>query len=133
MSPPLLAPVRPALRALVETVVPEARTLEPPEWDELEGLIDDAIRPRGASVARQIRTFLRLVEWLPVARYGRRFSGLDPERRRRVLTRLERHPIQLLRAGTWGVRTLAFLGYYGRPAARAAIGYRPDPRGWEAA
>ena len=40
-------------------------------------------------------------------------------------------PLLLLRRGFWGLRTLIFMGYYGRDAARDAIGYRADPRGWE--
>ena len=51
---------------------------------------------------------------------------------RDCLTYLQDHPVQLIRAGFWGLRTLAFLGYYGQPETRAAIGYGPDARGWEA-
>jgi hypothetical protein len=32
----------------------------------------------------------------------------------------------------WGLRTLFLLGYYSRPAAAREIGYRADPRGWDA-
>ena len=37
-----------------------------------------------------------------------------------------------VRRGFWGLRTLVFMGYYARPEAAAAIGYRADVRGWEA-
>src|SRR2546422_3095313 len=44
---------------------------------------------------------------------------------------IERAPLLLMRRGLWGLRTLAFMGYYGRPAAAREIGYRADPRGWD--
>ncbi len=65
-------------------------------------------------------------------RYLRRFTRLDVERRARVLRRLETHRIEAIRVGFWALRTLAFLGYYGRPEVGERIGYRPDPGGWEA-
>jgi hypothetical protein len=71
------------------------------------------------------------MEWLPVPRFGRRLTRLDPEHQARYLTWLESQPVPLLRAGFWGVRTLALLGYYGRPTAVHALGYAPDARGWE--
>jgi hypothetical protein len=74
---------------------------------------------------------LQLLEWLPVLRYRRRLSSLDLARRTRVLERMQAAPVLLLRRGVWGVRTLALMGYYGRAAGAAAIGYRADGRGWE--
>jgi hypothetical protein len=44
---------------------------------------------------------------------------------------LETARLVLVRRGFWGLRTLILMGYYGRPAAAAAIGYRADPQGWE--
>ena len=49
-----------------------------------------------------------------------------------MLETLQDAPVLLLRRGIWGLRTLAFMGYYTRPDAQRAIGYRADPRGWEA-
>ena len=46
--------------------------------------------------------------------------------------RVERSRVLLLRRGFWGLRTLVMLGYYGRPEAARAIGYRASPLGWEA-
>ncbi len=74
---------------------------------------------------------LVLLEWLPLLRYGRRLSRLDPARRLAFLERVEAAPLVVVRRGFWGLRTLILMGYYGRPAAAAAIGYRADPRGWE--
>jgi len=131
-SESLLAPVRAIFRALVSTVVPEAVKLDAQSWAELEWLIDDTLRERPAALRRQLRWLLRAIEWLPVCRYGRPFTALDVARRQGVLSYLQDHRLELVRTGFWGLRTLAFLGYYGRARAQADIGYRADRRGWGA-
>ncbi|NIN72737.1 MAG: hypothetical protein GTO46_12605 [Gemmatimonadetes bacterium] len=123
----------PVFRAVVCTVVPEADELNATEWGELMALVDESLRGRPSELRRQLRLFLRLVEWLPLFRYGRRFSSLESGRRARFLAGLQNHRLDRIRVGFWGLRTLALLGYYGRGAAAAAIGYHPDPAGWEAA
>jgi hypothetical protein len=114
------------------TVVPEAKQLDESGWLALETLVEDALEIRPPALRRQLRLFLRGIEWLPVVRYGHTFSALGDEQRGRVLRHLQDHPIERIRCGFWGLRTLALLGYYGRPEAAHAIGYRPDARGWEA-
>lgn len=128
----LLPPVRATFRALVTTFVPEAAALGAAEWAEVEAIVEQALAERPAGLRRQVVLLMRALEWLPAARFGRRLSRLDPARRTRVLGRLERSPLLLLRRGIWGLRTLAFMGYYARPAAADQIGYRAHLRGWEA-
>ncbi len=101
-------------------------------WTDLEGLIEVALRDRPQALTRRLQLFLHLVQWLPVVRYGRPFTSLKAAQRTRFLSFLEDHPIQLIRVGFWGLRTLALLGYYGRAEVAAAIGYAANPRGWEA-
>ncbi len=113
--------------------MPEADELSDAEWGELVELVDESLRGRPAELRRQLRLFLRLVEWLPLFRYRRRFSSLEPGRRARFLAGLQNHRVDRIRVGFWGLRALALLGYYGRGAAAAAIGYHPNLRGWEAA
>jgi hypothetical protein len=83
-------------------------------------------------VQRQVALLLWLLDWLPVLRYGRRLTALDAAHRTRFLTLVQDRAPLLLRRGFWGIRTLALMGYYGRPSAAAALGYHADPRGWEA-
>ena len=128
----VLAPVRAVFRAVVVTVVPEAKQLDQRGWLAFEELVEDALEFRPPALRRQLQLFLRAIEWLTVVRYGRTFSGLGEEQRNRVLRHLQDHPLERIRSGFWGLRTLAFLGYYGRPEGAHSIGYRPDPRGWEA-
>lgn len=122
----------PIFRAVVTTVVPDAAALDAAAWTEIDAIVDAQMSQRPAALRRQLGVLLRLVQWLPFLRYGRAFTALDGARRARVLAALERAPLLLLRRGFWGLRTLALLGYYGRPAAAAEIGYRGDPRGWGA-
>lgn len=119
-------------RAVVCTVIPEAVSLNPAEWEDVELLAGSALAARPPDLQRQFRLLLKMVQWLPALRHGRSFTALDPARRRQFLASLENHPVQLLRTGFFGLRTLALLGYYGRLEAACEIGYAADPRGWEA-
>ena len=132
MSASVLEPVRGTFRAIATTVVPEAASFSENDWTASERLVEVALSMRPDAVRKQMRAFIRLVEWLPLVRFGRRFSALDAGRRTRVLLALQDAPLELLRRGLWGVRTLVMLGYYARPAAREAIGYRAQLRGWSA-
>jgi|SRR5919198_3154363 hypothetical protein len=127
----LLERLRPVWRAVATSVVPEAAHLTATEWAEADAIVTRAIAARPSREQRQLALFLRLLEWLPLLRYGRRLPALDAGRRERFLRFVQRGAPLLVRRGFWGVRTLAFMGYYGRPAAAAAIGYRADPHGWE--
>lgn len=129
---PVLAPVRPAFRAIAMTIVPEAASLTDDEWADVERIIEDALAARPPAMRRQLQMLIRVIQLRPLLRHGRTFTALDPERRTLVLRRFENAPLLLLRRGFWGLRTLVFMGYYARPAAARTIGYRADPRGWDA-
>lgn len=132
MPDTVLAPVRSTFRAIAGTIVPEAASLDADGWAELERIVEQVLAGRPPALRRQLRSFVRLLQLAPVVRWGRPFTALDATRRTRLLAAVESAPVPLLRRGFWGLRTLAFMGYYARPAAAAAIGYRADPRGWEA-
>jgi hypothetical protein len=128
----VLSSVRPIVRAVTVTLVPEAIELDEAEWASFEQIVGDALAARPPALRRQLLMFVRLLEWLPLLRYGRRFTRLGTEPRRRFLERLQDAPVLLIRRGLWGLRTLLFMGYYARPAGARAVGYRADPRGWAA-
>ncbi len=132
MSEPVLAPVRVAFRALATTFVPEAAGLDERGWADAEAICEQFLASKPDAVRRQVLLLIRLLDFLPRLRWGRRFTALDAERRRRFLEALQNAPLLLLRRGIWGVRSIAFMGYYARPEAAAAIGYRADKRGWDA-
>ena len=119
-------------RALACTIVPEAARLDESGWTELGAIVERALADRPARVKRQLGLLVSALEWMPVARWGRPFHALDAARRARFLRTVEDAPALLLRRGFWGLRTLVLMGYYARPAAAREIGYRADPRGWDA-
>jgi hypothetical protein len=119
-------------RAVVSTIVPEAAALDGRGWHDLHQVVEALLRDRPESLKRQLRFFLGAIQWLPVVRYGRPFTRLNDAARTRVLAHLENDPIQKVRVGFWGLRTIVLAGYYGRPQAADAIGYAASARGWEA-
>ncbi len=122
--------MHPTLRAIAETVVPATSALEADGWVTLDRIIANAIAARPPRMRRQLALFMHAIEWLPLLRYGRPFSRLNPHRRQRFLESLQDSPLLLIRRGFWGVRTLILMGYYTQAGTIAAIGYRADPRGW---
>lgn len=120
-------------RAVAEAVVPEVAGLDDEAWADLVEVVEGALADRPADVRRQLLLFLRLVDWLSVPVRARRLQDLGREPRASFLRRLQDSRFLLLRRGVWGLRTLVFMGYYGRPEAREEIGYRARPGGWEAA
>lgn len=128
----MLASIRPVLRVIGVTVVPEAEQLDEQQWVALEEIVRGALAARPRALQRQFVLLVRAIQWLAVLRYGRRFTVLDPRRREQFLDQLQNAPLLILRRGIWGLRTLLLMGYYGRAAGARAIGYRADARGWKA-
>ena len=132
MSGSVLAPVRATFRAVAETVVREAASLSPEGWRELEAEVEAALAPRPEAMQRQLVTFLRVIEYLPLLKRFRRFSRLPLDARTEILRGFESSTRPLFRRGMWGLRTLVFLGYYTRDDVQGALGYRAHANGWSA-
>lgn len=131
MPSPFDAPAaRATFRAVVRAAVPASADLPDDELRAGEAVVDASLAARPASVRRQIGLFLRVLDGAALILRRSRFASLDPDDARAVLRRLERAPLLLLRRGTWGLRTLAFMAVYTRPAVREAIGYGVRLRGW---
>ncbi|MGH7568449.1 MAG: hypothetical protein ACREL9_05685 [Gemmatimonadales bacterium] len=123
---------RRVFRAVGTVVVPEASRLDDRGWDGLERIVDRALAARPARMRRQFGILLLLLQWLPLLRYGRSLTALDPTRRARFLAAIQDARLLLLRRGFWGLRTLILMGYYARPDASREIGYRGHRGGWAA-
>lgn len=126
------ASIRPVLRVIGVTVVPEAAQLDEQQWVALEEIVRGALASRPRALQRQFTLLVHAIQWLALLRYGSRFTALNAARRERFLEQLQNAPILLVRRGIWGLRTLLLMGYYGRESGGRAIGYRADPRGWRA-
>ena len=131
MSTPFdLRSVRSAFRGVTVAAVPAAAAFDADRWARAEAIVADAVGARPPSVQRQLRLFFRVLGALSWLRFGRAFGSLGPDRTLRLLQSLERAPLLLLRRGTWGVRTLAFMGVYGQDGVRTEVGYRAVAEGW---
>ena len=119
-------------RAIMAAVVPEAVTLTDDEWRVAASIIARAIATRPARVRRQLGVFLRALDVAALVRHGRGLRALSAAQRTALLDSLSRSRVLALRRGVWGVRTLAFMGYYARPQAALAVGYRASAAGWAA-
>ena len=98
----------------------------------MDASIAEALAKRPPAVRRQLALLIRVLDALPLLRWGRRFRDLGAGRRARFLDAMQYSPILLLRRGVWGLRTLVFLAYYTRPDVQAALGYRATAHGWSA-
>ena len=119
-------------RALAVTMVPDAATLDESGWQTMDAAISEALSRRSPAMRRQLALFVRILDTLPLLRWGRRFHALGASRRARFLDAMQYSPISLLRRGVWGLRTLVFLGYYARLDVQSTLGYRASARGWGA-
>ena len=128
----LLSPVDAPLRALAQAFVPELEGGGEAEWHELTRVVESALERQPSATRRQIVLLVRFLDWMPIARHGRRLRSLEPGVRTRFLERLQNSGVLLLRRGVWGLRTLIFMGYYTRADAYADIGYAARADGWEA-
>jgi len=89
-------------------------------------LIDETLASRTPAMRRQLGLFLAAMRWLPCLRYLRPLDRLDGSRQDVALRWFQNHPLQIVRGGFWGVRTLVLLGYYGQPGAGPSIRYTPS-------
>ncbi len=112
-----------------ERIAPGMAGLDPGARAQVAAIIAGAIDARPAAVRRQLALFLRLLRWAPLLRYGRPFDRLTPAQQDAVLRWFHDAPVAALRQGFWGVKTLVFMGYYGRTGIGEQIGYRPSRDG----
>lgn len=132
MAPFITSALRPRFHALAATFVPEIAAAGPVEWAALEAVVERALAERPAAMRRQLALFIRILDLAARLRHGAGLAALDPERRTAFLERIASSPVQLLRRGLWGLRTLVMLGWYTQPRVVAALGYRASGAGWDA-
>jgi hypothetical protein len=126
---PLTSGQQAFLLTIARRIVPESSSLSPDARARFLALIEDELATRPESMRRQFSLFLSIVRWAPIIRYGRRLDHLDGARQDAVLRFIQHAPIQLVRSGFWGLRTLVYLGYYGRPEVAELVAYRPSRQG----
>jgi hypothetical protein len=122
----LTRPQREFLLAIAPRIVPAAAHLTSEGRDAMAALIDGTLASRTPAMRRQFGLFLRILRWLPFLRHLRPLDRLDGARQDAALRWFQDHPLQIVRGGFWGVRTLVLLGYYGQPAHAESIAYAPS-------
>jgi hypothetical protein len=113
------------LRVLAARIVPEMAELDSTGLNRFFAIVDEALAGREPEVRRQFATFLGVVKWASLPRFGRPFHKLPGESQDAVLRWFEDCPVGLLRSGTWGLKAMVFMGYYGQPETNHLVGYRP--------
>lgn len=117
------------LLAVGARIAPGLADLDPAARDRAVTIMRHAVAARPPALQRRLALFLELIRWAPVFRYGRSFNRLDRVRQDAVLGWFQDAPVTAFRQGFWAVKTLVYMGYYGRPEAGAEIGYRPSRSG----
>jgi hypothetical protein len=117
------------LLAIGARIAPGLAALDAPARARVVSIVEHAVASRSPKLQRQLALFLNVVRWAPLLRYGVPFHRLDPARQDAVLHWFHDAPLEALRRGFWGVKTLVFMGYYARLEAGAEIGYRPSRTG----
>ncbi len=110
-------------------VAPGVAALGDEERTRFLTIVDEALMERPPGMRRQLLLFLVIIRWLPVLRWGTTFERLDGTRQDAMLRFFQDGPVDAFRKGFWGLKALIFMGYYGREAAWAEVGYEPDLEG----
>lgn len=116
---------RAALKAAAVVMVPPSEDLAPAAWDAYFAIIGETLVGQSFALRAQIALFLAAVRWLPLLRYGAPFERLSRPQQERFLHWLEAHPVRLIRTGFWGLKTLVYMGYYGRRDVWPRLHYAP--------
>lgn len=125
----LTASQRAFLLAIAPRITPVLEPMSPAAGEAMLALIDGTLASRTPAMRRQFGLFLSVLRWLPCLRYLRPLDRLDGARQDAALRRFQDHPLQIIRGGFWGVRTLLLLGHYGQPDIGASIAYTPSTNG----
>lgn len=114
------------LETVAAVVVPGFAELSQSSRDQFLEIIDDELGERPENMRRQLALFLTILNIAPFFRWGRSLGRLEAVDARRALRWFQDAPIQRIRQGFWGLKTLVFMGYYGRSAVWPEVGYSPD-------
>jgi hypothetical protein len=112
-------------------IVPAVADLSAEGRSRFIAIVGKALAERPLSIQRQFVLFLGLMRWLVVLRFGAPFDRLSPADQDAVLRWFLDAPLAKLRGGFWGLRALAFMGYYGQTEVWPSLRYTPSFNGNE--
>jgi hypothetical protein len=111
------------LRALGDTLLPSIGSDDPRGGDLVPDGVEEILASMAPERVRRVGALLLLFEFAAVARFGRPFSWLDDDRRRRYVAGWMTSRIPQRRIIYRALRSLCMNAYYQNPRAWAAIGY----------
>ncbi|RLE20655.1 MAG: hypothetical protein DRJ65_17725 [Acidobacteria bacterium] len=114
------------LQTVAAIVVPGYADLDQSSREQFLEIIDDAMDERPESMRRQLALFLKVLNLAPYLRWGRPLGRLEAVNAERALRWFQEAPVAKLRQGFWGLKTLVFMGYYGRREVWPEVGYAPE-------
>ena len=114
------------LGRLAGRIVPEFSDLDAVRQARFFAIVDEALQDRPAGVRRQFGSYLGLLRWAPLMRFGGPFERLSAAHQDAVLRWFEDCPVSLFRKGFWGLKVLVFMGYYGQAESWKSVGYAPE-------
>lgn len=92
-------------------------------WQAFYGILETAVSERPLQLRAGIRAYVVLLRLTAFPLGG--FCSMPPERLGRLLAFFQDFPWPLFRAGFWGLRALALMGYYGQPSVAKRLGWAP--------
>jgi len=119
------------LMCVAGCIVPAVADLSAEGRSRFIAIVGKALAERPLSIQRQFVLFLGLMRWLVVLRFGAPFDRLSPADQDAVLRWFLDAPLAKLRGGFWGLRALAFMGYYGQTEVWPSLRYTPSFNGNE--
>lgn len=109
---------RALLAALGHRLAGTPRWLSGDDEDRYLAVIGEAAADRPLALRVQLELFFFAIRWLPALLWLCPFERLPSAHQDYLLRALQEAPVALLRKGFWGVRTLVYMGLYGRSAIR---------------
>ncbi len=110
-------------RAFLCALAPRAASMDASGWQAFFEIVDTAIAERPMLLRVGVRAYVVLLRLAAFPLGG--FCSMPPERLGRLLTFFQDFPLALVRAGFWGLRALALMGYYGQPSVAKRLGWAP--------
>jgi hypothetical protein len=112
------------LAALGEAVIPTQAGFPTLGEAEVIRRIDEELSFVDEAIQSELRAAIGVLQWTPLL-YGRfsRYSRLDLEGRREILTRMMKSGSEIMRAVSANLKLLIHFFYFAHPAAWPAIGY----------
>lgn len=122
-NPSFTRGMRRILDAIIETLMPRNEKFQLEITRELRFYLERWFTYLPRLLRFALPLGLYLVEYLAFFYYGRRFSRLSPERRRKFLERLRLSRFQPLRELHRATRALVYLAYYEHPRVLELLGF----------